>query len=162
MDKAILVRWMAILLRRCGTPRFACSASRTKCWPILTKIPSNSVPTTTRPQKSFRLCRHAYPTCWSWKCRYCCRYGDQHSATQSPGSCRCAIAAMRHPQISFAELLEIIPAPDFPTGAPSTAAAAFTMPTRPAEVDSNSRGCDIEEMISTRTHRGSRAALPGE
>ena len=27
-----------------------------------------------------------------------------------------AIAVMRHPQISFAELLEIIPAPDFPTG----------------------------------------------
>ena len=51
-----------------------------------------------------------------------------------------AIAVMRHPQISLPNCLRLFRRRIFQQGAPSTAAAAFTMPTRPARCDSNSRG----------------------
>ena len=63
--RAISARWTAIRPRPCATPKCACRASRTSCWPTSTRKRSISPPITTSRSTSRRCCRRACRTCWS-------------------------------------------------------------------------------------------------
>jgi DNA gyrase subunit A len=83
--------------------------------PTSTRKPSISSPIMTARSRSRRCCRRACPTCWSMARRASRSGWRPTSAAQPDRGHRRVPRGARAPKITIDELIDIVPAPDFPT-----------------------------------------------
>ena len=107
--------WTAITPPRCATPKFACPRSPTKCWPIMDKETVNFGPNYDGSEKEPLVLPSRLPNLLvngsGGIAVGMATNIPPHNLNEVVDGC---LHLLKNPQATIDELMEIIPAPDFP------------------------------------------------
>ena len=129
----------------------ACSASPMKCCRTSTKTPSSSARTTMRRPKNLWFYRRVPNLLVNGSSGIAVGMATNIPPHNLREVVDAAIAVMRRPEITLPELMEIVPAPDFPTGGTIYGTAGILDAYRTGRGVIRIRAvCEIEEMTTDR------------